>query len=167
MTAPVSDAFATLDELKGRLDFTLSADEERIGQSALEDLSNDARMYGRDWPDPALAPRYIKTLVLKAAQRYMRNPDGYVQSRAGDETTTWSDNHAVQGSPEFSPAEIKMIRELAGKTGGIGSAPVQAGDGYKYPGYRLPDDGTYDEGYVPVIGGGKGFPMFSSDTSPW
>ena len=171
MTTPTSDAFASLDELKHRLDWTLSVDEERIGEAALEDLSNEARMHGRDWPDPVKAPRMLKTLVLKAAQRYMRNPEGYVQSRAGDETVSWSDNHAPQGSAEFSSTEIMLIERLAGKTGGtIGSAPVVAGDGLnKYrTGYRdLYDDCPSNEGYVPVVGGGKGFPLFRSDESPW
>lgn len=31
----------------------------------------------------------VKTLVLKPAARYMRNSNGYAQSRAGDETSPW------------------------------------------------------------------------------
>jgi len=45
-----------------------------------------------DGPRTELLTRsLVRTLVLRCAARYMRNPDGYVTSRAGDETLTWSD----------------------------------------------------------------------------
>ncbi|WJN62942.1 head-tail joining protein 1 [Streptomyces phage phiScoe25] len=144
-------AYATLDDLKARLDWELDADEVRIAGGALEDASDLAAHYGRDW-DEANAPRLVRTLVLKAAQRYMKNPDGYTQSRAGDETLAWNDAAGENaGTVYFSDEEIKLLRSLAGKAPGIYSAPLTA---YKT---KLPG-GT---GYSPVDYGGDPFPMFA------
>ncbi|WJN62709.1 head-tail joining protein 1 [Streptomyces phage phiScoe15] len=144
-------AYATLDDLKARLDWELDADEVRIAGGALEDASDLAAHYGRAW-DEANAPRLVRTLVLKAAQRYMKNPDGYTQSRAGDETLAWNDAAGENaGTVYFSDEEIKLLRSLAGKQPGVYSVPLTA---YKT---KLPD-GT---GYSPVDYGGDPFPMFA------
>ncbi|WP_234373371.1 hypothetical protein [Streptomyces sp. H-KF8] len=50
---------------------------------ALDDASDLAATYGRDWPEDT-APRLVNTLATKSAARYLRNPNGYTQSRAGD-----------------------------------------------------------------------------------
>ncbi len=44
------EAFATLDELKQRLDWDLDPSEERIATAALADASDEAAVHGRDWP---------------------------------------------------------------------------------------------------------------------
>jgi len=62
------------------LDWALDEDERRLAASALEDASDLAREYGRDWT-PETVPRLVRTLVLAACVRYLRNPDGYTQSR--------------------------------------------------------------------------------------
>jgi hypothetical protein len=150
-------AFATLDELKGRLDWTLDADEERIANGALEDASELARGYGnKPWADAATAPRMVKTLVLVACARYMRNPEGYVQSRAGDETLAWDELGDKAGSVYFTDREIKLLSGLGGK-GGIISAPITAWNGRVRKG----------PGYVPVEGGGDPFPLFADTEEPW
>ncbi|MEV7690664.1 hypothetical protein [Streptomyces bungoensis] len=74
----------TLYELKGRLDWNLD-DELRIAVGALDDASDLAATYDRDCPEDT-APRLVKTLTLKSAVRYLRNPNGYTQSRAGVES---------------------------------------------------------------------------------
>lgn len=118
--------FATLDELKNRLDWTLDADEERIAQAALEDASDLACYYGKDW-EPATAPRMVRTLVLRACKRYMDNPQGYTQSRAGDETLGWSDAHGENaGTVYFTKEEQDLLRGLAGRQSGIYSTPISA-----------------------------------------
>ncbi|MHC0432204.1 hypothetical protein ACX6XY_18745 [Streptomyces sp. O3] len=107
-------AYATLDELKARLDWDLDEDELRIGAGALEDASDLATVYGRDWPE-ATPPRLVRTLVLKSAARYLRNPHGYTQSRAGDETLTWGDAHGRDaGSVYFTREEVRLLEGLAG-----------------------------------------------------
>ncbi|MFJ3974885.1 hypothetical protein [Streptomyces sp. NPDC090021] len=151
-------AYATLDELKGRLDWELDEDELRIAAGALDDASDLAATYGRDWPEDT-APRLVKTLVLKSAARYMRNPNGYTQSRAGDETLAWSDIGRDAGTVYFSREEIRLLEELAGRKRGIYSAPVSAW-GTKLP---LCDAA----GHVPVDYSGDPFPLFSDGVSPW
>ncbi|MFE0771972.1 hypothetical protein [Streptomyces sp. NPDC058861] len=152
-------AYATLDELKGRLDWEPDEDEMRIAAGALDDASDLVATYGRDWPEDT-APRLVKTLVLKSAARYMRNPNGYTQSRAGDETLAWSDIGRDAGTVYFSREEIRLLEELAGRKRGIYSAPVSAW-GTKLP---LRDAA----GHVPVdYAGGDPFPLFSDGAGPW
>jgi hypothetical protein len=151
------EPLATLQELTNRLDWTLDADELRIAAGALEDASDLARGYGRDW-DAATAPRLVRTLVLKACRRYMNNPNGYTQSRAGDETLGWNDAAGENaGTVYFTADEQKLLQGLAGKASGLVSVPVTAWGSQR----------TKPIGWVPVQGGGKPFPLFSDEVEPW
>lgn len=151
-------AFATLTELEARLEWDLDAGEKRIAQSALDDLSEDAKFHGNPRWDDTNVPPYVKTLVLKAAQRYMRNPDGYESSRAGDEALGWGERPGDEsGSAEFTDKEITMLRSLVRKPA-LGSVNVQA------YGTALTPNAI---GYVPVAGGGDPFPMYAQGTEPW
>ncbi|WP_329289550.1 hypothetical protein [Streptomyces pseudovenezuelae] len=155
--------FATLDELKARLDWTLDADEERIATSALEDASDTARFHaGRDWPDAASAPRLVRTLVLKACKRYMNNPSGYTQSRAGDETLGWNDTQGEDaGTVYFTDEEQKLLAEIGGRKRGLWSAEVSAWNSVRRP---------VTAGLVPVAQptpDSKPFPMFGDEVEPW
>ncbi|MCX5236232.1 hypothetical protein OG824_13585 [Streptomyces prunicolor] len=150
--------FATVDELKARLDWTLDADEERIATSALEDASDLARGYaGRDWEPPS-APRLVRTLVLKACKRYMTNPQGLTQSRAGDETLGWNDTQGENaGTVYFTHDEQRMLAQLGGRKGGLVSAQVTAWNSriHRHP------------GFVPAAGSSKAFPLFACEEDPW
>lgn len=150
--------YATLDELKARLDWDLDTDELRIAAGALEDASDLAAVYGRDWPEEN-PPRLVRTLVLKAAARYVRNPHGYTQSRAGDETLAWGDAHGRDaGSVYFTREEIKLLEGLAGTRPTLTSMIVSAWDSR---------DRGVGAGLVPVDYDGAPFPMFSDDGGPW
>lgn len=112
-------ALVTLDEIRGRIDWTLSPGEELMAQAAIDDLSEDARFYsGAEWALPADAPTRILSLILRAAVRFLRNPEGASQSRAGDETLMW-DNRANEkaGSPYFTDDEIAEIKGGGSGTG--------------------------------------------------
>ncbi|WMI34736.1 head-to-tail adaptor [Streptomyces phage Marav] len=155
--------FATLEELKARLDWTLDADEERIATSALEDASDLAVHYvGRDWPDAASAPRLVRTLVLKACKRHMNNPSGYVQSRAGDETLGWGDDQGENaGTVYFTADEQKLLAEIGGRKPGLVSAEVTAWRSQRRP---------VTAGLVPVAqptADSKEFPLFAEEVEPW
>ncbi|WDS51727.1 head-to-tail adaptor [Streptomyces phage Triumph] len=153
--------FATLDELKARLDWSLDADEERIATSALEDASDLARAYaGRDWNPVSTSPRLVRTLVLKACKRYMNNPSGYTQSRAGDETLGWNDEAGENaGTVYFTRDEQSMLAEIGGRKGGLISAEVSAWNSVRRP---------VQAGLVPVdTPSGKAFPLFGEDGEPW
>jgi hypothetical protein len=163
--------FATLDELKARLDWTLDADEERIATSALEDASDLAVYHvGRDFADAVSAPRLIRTLVLKACKRYMNNPSGYTQSRAGDETLGWNDDAGENaGTVYFTDDEQKLLSEIGGRKPGLVSAGVSAWNSnirlyrsrqHRHHGNDLP------AGYIPSDSG-KDFPFYASEDDVW
>ena len=153
----MDDAYATVDEVQTRLEWTLDTGERAVAQGALDDLSDWARHYGRAWP-VATVPTSVKRLVIRAAARYMRNPDGFEQSRAGDETVIF--NHAAHtpGSAEFSDNEIKAIKATARLAPSMGSIQMTA------HATKLP--ARWDEGLVQDETGAM-FPFFDSDTEPW
>lgn len=150
-------AYATLDDLTARLDWELDADELRIAASALEDASELAAAYGRDWPE-ATAPRLVRTLVLRAASRYMANPNGYTQSRAGDETLAWGDIGRDAGSVYLTREEKRLLEELAGTRPCLTSVVVSSWDSR----FRRAVGGR-----VPVDYGGDPFPLYGDPVSPW
>lgn len=122
----MAEEIATLEELQARLDWQLDTGEQAVAKGALEDLSDDARFYGSQRWDELTAPRQVRSLVLRAAARYMRNPDGFVQSRAGDETIIWSDNGEEAGTARFTENERKILGALAGRGQGIVSVGITA-----------------------------------------
>lgn len=121
----MEEDFATVSELQGRLDFELSDAEVGVAAGALFDLSLDARAHGMQSWTPQTAPRMVKSLVLRAAARFMRNYEGYEQSRAGDETLVFKDTEADPGTAEFNSREIAQLRSLRGSVG-LATAPVAA-----------------------------------------
>lgn len=149
------EALVSVEELAARLPFVMDEDETREAEGALEDLSDDARSYGRaTWLNPTSAPRQVRNLVLRAAARHMKNYDGFTTSRAGDESVGWTDRGEQAGSAYFTAAEIKLLRGLSGR-GGFASVPLSTWQ-----------NTAGSVGYVPVAGGGDPFPMFASD-EPW
>lgn len=166
----MADELATLAELEARLDWTLDTGEQGVATAALADLSDDARYYGSDnWNDQT-APRQAKSLVLRAAVRYMRNPDGFTTSRAGDETVQWAESEDL-GSASFTKKEQEILASLAGRNTTLWSAPVTAWSPRK-SGPRLLNPTTpglcYDAGHSPVSQAGfagtpSSFPMYADD----
>lgn len=117
---------ATVEELQSRLAYTMTEDDKREAAGALESLSDDARSYGRSsWTEEANTPGSVKRLVLKAAARYMKNYEGYVQSRAGDETLGWTDLGEAAGSPYFTDEERAALGSFSGASA-LYTAPVVA-----------------------------------------
>lgn len=153
------EPFATITELQARCDWTFDPDETRAAPGYLEEASDLARSYGRLTWTPSNAPRLVKSMVISAVRRYMRNPEGYTTSRAGDETLGFVDLGRDAGSIYFTPAEQKLLRGMAGVGGGIRSAGIQAWGPHK----RLESSGL---SYVPVSGwpNEKPFPL---ETEPW
>jgi hypothetical protein len=149
-------ALAALEDLKARLEWELDADETRAAHAALEDLSDQALHYGRSTWTAATVPALVRNTILAATTRYLRNPDGYTQSRAGDETLTWTDRGHDAGTAYFTDRETKLIQGFAGRAG-IGSIPVVAWGNKR----------RYAPGYVPVQGGGDPFPLYADEIEPW
>jgi hypothetical protein len=155
----MSDALATLDELAPRLPFVMDPDEEREAAGALEDLSDDARHYGsHKWTAPINTPRQVIRLILKAAARHMKNPDGYTVSRAGDESVSWGEKGDNAGSAFFTPDEIKRLNEL----GGFRSNQFFTVNTFAYQSKAAPQN----VGLVPSQGSSEPFQLFSTE-EPW
>lgn len=159
------EPLATLDELIARCDWTFDDDETRAAPGYLEEASDLIRAYGDSNWDPVNVPRVVKNIVISAVRRFMRNPDGYTQSRASDETLMWSDLGHDGGTIYFTPAELKLIRSLNSRW--IVSSQVSA---YGPRRRRNPFNQDCPEpGYVPVEGwpGEKPFPYYADPESPW
>lgn len=148
-------ALATIEELQARCDWTFDADEERAALGYLEEASDLARAYGRDTWTETTVPRTAKSIIISAVRRFMRNPDGYTQSRAGDETLAWADIGADAATIYFTNAETKLLRGMAGNVGLV-SAQATAWGNHR----RAGDCST---GSVPVSGwpGEKEFPYYA------
>lgn len=157
----VDEELATVEELAERLPFEMDADDEREAQGALEDLSDAARRYGRGAWTKLNTPGAVKRLVLKAAVRHMKNYDGYVSSRAGDEAVTWTDRGDNSGSAYFTTEEIQALRTIAGVGSGLYTA--QAGWGTS-----TRRSSTSPTGMVNAGAGQRPIPYFADDDgNPW
>ena len=159
-------AYASLDELKERLDWTPDTAAERLAESALEDASDLAVEYGREWPEDS-PPRLVRTLVLRAARRFVENPQGYTVSRAGDETVQWNDRAGENaGSVYFTKEEQKLLAGLAGKGHGLTSATISAWGPQRRSRRMARPRG--EASYVPVEGSPNSpFPYFADEVEPW
>lgn len=146
-------AFAELEEVEDRLDFVLDEAYTKMALAALEDASEMARNYGRtNWPDNQ-CPRFVKTVVLNVVARYLRNPDGFVQSRAGDETVIWSDLRG-EATLRFSEQERSDLEQLTMGPQAFGSVGVYA--------HRSKDSAGPLDGWVGVAGDPERyFPLFN------
>lgn len=149
-------ALVSVDEVKARLEFELSDKQVQIATKALEDLSAEAAHYGSastggvsTWTSESTTPPFVRTLILKAAVRYMKNPDGYVLSRAGDESVQWSDRKNVMGDASFTEDEKKLLKDMGGRGG------LHVMTTYVWSGRSRSSDVLY----VPTRPGGAVFPL--------
>ena len=101
-------AFVLLPELQARLEWVLSEREEIVGTSALEDLTIEAQDHGKSTWTVLNCPAIVKRQILKAAERYLKNLEGIIQSRAGDETLIFPELDEM-GTADFNASEIKKI----------------------------------------------------------
>jgi hypothetical protein len=155
------EPLTTVEDVDKGLDFDVLEDLDlnQITETAIEDLSDDARFYGLDsWIDPAHTPVQVCRLVRRAVIRHMRNYDGYTVSRAGDETLGWSDLGERAGSPFFTEEEKRMLASYVLTKPTFHSVGISAWGTVLRP---------VSAGLVPTGTGSKPFPMFASEDSPW
>lgn len=112
---------ATPEDLEYRIgrEFT-DAELPRV-EAALDDASalvrNEA---GQTWIDALTGlvtglPDAIKTVVLRVAERVIRNPQGFRSESAGDYSFQRYDSD--EGGPYLTDREIAIIRKAMGRTG--------------------------------------------------
>lgn len=134
-------AFAQLVDLEDRLEWDLSDEEKRVGLSAIQDLTDEARSIGKDWTDDTV-PRVVRKAVLAAAVRYMRNLEGVITSRAADEAVGFAETEGM-GSPQFTRSEVERISATAIGVNGFGTIPIVAwGEGKRTSTDYVPTDNT-------------------------
>ncbi|WP_411140252.1 hypothetical protein [Streptomyces sp. x-80] len=106
---------ATIADLEARLGRPLAADELPFAAAALADASALVRTYGLPWSNPATAPDVAISITLAAAERRVRNPEGYRMEMEG--------NYQYQ-LPASAPTgmaltkeEIALLAQLSGRSG--------------------------------------------------
>lgn len=152
-------AFADVGDVEDRLDFELSEKELKMADSALEDASvlaqHVAGYAGRGWTADKV-PRVVRMIVLNTVVRYMQNPDGYLQSRAGDETLVWPDRKGEAGL-YFTKAQVETLTGLGNiNVPGFGSIGV----------FAYGNRGPSGDWCAPVQGSNEGFPWLAEGTTP-
>lgn len=130
-------------DVANAIPWELEDQEEYVLKEAIDTLSEDARFYGlATWVDVDSAPRHVSRMVGRAASRHMMNPEGYVTSRAGDETVSWAESDTA-GVAAFTKREIEQLRSYRSSPGLMSAPMVLYGKGDRRTVPPVPvDDGT-------------------------
>lgn len=122
----MAEPLATVQELEVRLGEPLTGGQLAMAEAALNDASAVVRAYGLPWPDPSTAPDIARSITLSAAERRMRNPEGYRSEIEGS-----YQYHRPASAPlgvELTKGEIRMLA-AAGGLGGVYSVPIASPGG--------------------------------------
>ena len=128
----MAEPLAAVYELEARLGRQLEGADLGRAVAVLEDVSALARdVAGRTWLTEtgtlaADLPNTVKAVVLKSAERAMRNPDGYSAESGGDYSYQ---RVGVQDGVYLTEREEKLIRRAIGRSG-LWTQPVTRGDEY-------------------------------------
>jgi hypothetical protein len=151
-------ALPTAADIQGRLEFDLTDNESgrdltEVANNAIEDLFTEACHYGSSaWTEETL-PAVVRTQIIRATVRYMRNPDGFTQSRAGDETVAWGSDEDA-GAAHFTETQIEIIKN---------AADAEFPDFGSFGSYAWNNCPAQPNAiYVPVDGNGSPFPLFAN-----
>src|SRR2546427_12311971 len=79
----MAESLATIAQLQDRLGYEVNGPRLAQAEAALADASALVRHYGQPWPDPATAPELAVTITLAAAERRVRNPEGFRMEMEG------------------------------------------------------------------------------------
>ncbi|MFJ9408575.1 hypothetical protein [Streptomyces sp. NPDC101393] len=111
MATPLADVAS----LEARLGRTLEGPEIPMAEAALDDASAMVRAYGLPWPDPATAPATAISVTLAAAERKLRNPEGYRQEMEGGYQYAFA--ASMPTGVDLKPSEIRLLQAVAGVSG--------------------------------------------------
>jgi hypothetical protein len=129
------EMFAEVDELSARLGRTLDNTDLVRAVAVLEDASALVReeVGYTVWIDAdtgvldeSLVPASVRAVVLRAAERAMRNPGGFSAESSGDYSYQRT---GVQIGVYLSDAEIRTLRRSVKRTG-LWTQPITRGDAY-------------------------------------
>ncbi len=128
---------ASAEDLEAHLGREFSATEQVRAVAVLDDVSSLARdVAARTWLDTTDTileglPATVRAVVLKAAERAMRNPDGFSAESGGDYSYQRT---GVQDGVYLTEREEKLIRRAIGRTG-LWTQPVTRGDEHLTTGF--------------------------------
>lgn len=123
---------ADVPDLEARLGRVFTGDEIGRVNAVLDDASALVRdEAGRTWIDPdtdslTAVPGSVRAVVLRAAERAMRNPQGFSAESAGDYSYQRTN---VEPGVYLTDAERAIVRKAIGRTG-LWTQPVTRGDDY-------------------------------------
>lgn len=123
---------ADITDLEARLGRTFTGDELTRVEALLDDASALVRdEAGTTWIDPVtglltVVPGSIRAVVLRAAERATRNPQGFSAESAGDYSYQRTN---VEPGVYLTDSERQIIRKAIGRTG-LWTQPVTRGDEY-------------------------------------
>lgn len=129
------ELFADIAELEARLGRQLNSTDLDRARAVLEDASALVReeVGYSVWIDPdtgaflpAQVPGSVRAIVLRAAERAMRNPGGFSAESSGDYSYQRT---GVQIGVYLSEGEIRTLRRAVKRTG-LWTQPVTRGDTY-------------------------------------
>lgn len=113
---------ASAEELARRLGRELDDAELDRVEAVLDDVSEFVREESRNtWvsltnPSVVTAPRIVRVITLRCAERAIRNPEGFSSESAGD--YSYQRNGAVgEGGLYLTEREIALLRRAGGRTG--------------------------------------------------
>lgn len=127
------EMFAEVDELSARLGRQLADDELPRAVAVLQDASALVReeVGYSVWIDAdtaetnySLVPASVRAIVLRAAERAMRNPNGFSAESSGDYSFQRT---GVQIGVYLSDGEIRTLRRAVKRTG-LWTQPTTRGD---------------------------------------
>jgi hypothetical protein len=126
----MAEPLAAVFDLESRLGRQLEGSDLGRAVAVLEDVSALARdVAGQTWLNvdgsvSASLPTTVKAVVLKSAERAMRNPDGYSAESGGDYSYQ---RVGVQDGVYLTDREEKLIRRAIGRAG-LWTQPVTRGE---------------------------------------
>ncbi|MFB7188404.1 hypothetical protein ACFCZT_24545 [Streptomyces sp. NPDC056230] len=105
-------ALATLDALVARLGRPLDDEAETaLAEAALDDASDLVRHYGLPWT-PENCPPIVRRVVLRAAERIVRNPENARMEMEGSYQISLPASLPVSG--ELTDEEQSIVEKAAG-----------------------------------------------------
>ncbi|GAB7185926.1 hypothetical protein ATKI12_5757 [Kitasatospora sp. Ki12] len=113
---------ASVDQLTARLGYPLTGPDLTMAEAALADASAVVRAHGLAWPDPARVPDVVRSVVLAAAERRVRNPEGYRMEQQG--SYSYQLPASTPLGVDLTTSEVRLIRGAAGVAGGVYSVPI-------------------------------------------
>lgn len=127
------EPLASVTDLEIRLGRTFDSSEIPRAVALLEDASELVRDVagGKTWVDEETGvlqkvPGSVRWVVLRAAERAVRNPEGYSAESAGDYSFQRT---GVQPGIYLTDGEERAVRRALGKSG-LWTQPVTRGDAY-------------------------------------